>query len=367
MRKIIVAVMLLSLLITTVVLAGGPELKPYGFLKSDMVYTSAGVTSFGGNNLSAIQKATGEEIAALGFTAQHSRFGLKGCVGEELKVGGRLELDFFCGGFDTNARPRLRLAYAWVKKGNLQFRFGQQWDLFSPNFPTTNNVNGFLWYLGNRGFRRGQIQMRYKLPLEGVAPMLQLSIGEAAKEAADLGADNLAVMPMIQGRVCTKFMEKYKVGLYFAYASFEPDPDTDDDEYTATGFGVDFNMPFHKLFALKGEFNTGTNLNNCNLFNIAGSGAKDDDRKSMGLWMNVTTKPYDKLHLTLGYGMDKNQTDDLTAGTTEQNTIIYGNVNIPIDHGFSVAVELGRITTSLKDVDDDNAANVFNIHGKISF
>ena len=87
----------------------------------------------------------------------------------------------------------------------------------------------------------------------------------------------------------------------------------------------------------------------------------------MGLWVNVATKPYDKLHLTLGYWMDKNQTDDLTEGTNEHNSIIYRNINIPIDHGFSFAMELEKITTSFKDVDDDNAANVINFYGKISF
>jgi len=268
------------------------------------------VLSFNNANLSAPQLASGVDNAALGFTAQHTRFGLKGSVGEDVKVGGKIELDFYGGSFNTNMNPRLRLAYAWMTINNFEVRFGQQWDIFSPNNAKSNNTNANMWYAGNRGFRRGQIQLRYQMPMEGLNPMLQLSIGETTKEAtatslvynpadstyklqssSQLGADNLSCMPMIQGRLSAKLMEKHVIGAYFVYASYDPDPDADDDEYNTTGFGADFNLPFTKMLALKGEVNIGTNLNNCNMFNIAGSGAKDDDRKSLGLWFNAIVKP----------------------------------------------------------------------------
>jgi len=75
-----------------------------------------------------------------------------------------LKIDFFSAlGFDTNVNPRLRLAYASLAVNNFEFRFGQQWDLFSPLNPNTVNVNANLWYGGNLGFRRGQIQIGYKI------------------------------------------------------------------------------------------------------------------------------------------------------------------------------------------------------------
>jgi hypothetical protein len=383
-RTFLSVIVLLSFLITTA-FAGGPELKPYGFVKGEMVYATKGVLSFGGANLSAPQLASGVDNAALGFTAQHTRFGLKGGVGEDVKVGGKIELDFYGGRFDANIKPRLRLAYAWIKKNSLELRFGQQWDLFSPNNAKTNNTNGNMWYAGNRGFRRAQIQLHYQMPMDGLNPMLQLSIGETTKEAAatslvynsvdstyklqssaQLGADNLSGMPMIQGRLSAKLMDKHVIGAYFVYASYDPDPDADDDEYNTTGFGADFNLAFSKMLALKGEINMGTNLNNANLFNIAGSGKKDDDRKSLGLWFNAIVKPSDKLHAVLGFGMDKNQTDDLAAGSIEQNMVVYGDLIFPFEHGFSIAAELQSITTSIKD-GDDNSALIFNVSGKVTF
>ena len=156
MRKSLGLISLIILLIASTAIAGGPTLKPYGFVKGDMVYATAGVKSFGWTSLSSAQQATDYENPAIGFTAMHTRFGLKGVKGDDIKVGGRIELDFFGGSFDANIKPRIRLAYASVAKGNLELRFGQQWDLFSPVNASTNNTNGNMWYAGNRGFRRGQ-------------------------------------------------------------------------------------------------------------------------------------------------------------------------------------------------------------------
>jgi len=364
-----IIIFLLSLSVTSTLMAQDLELKPYGFIKGEMVYATKGVYSWGNPNnnyLSAPQIASGLDTAALGFTAQHTRFGLKGSTGEEIKAGGTIELDFHTGGFDANIKPRIRQAYAWVSKGNVEARFGQQWDIFSPINATTNNTNGNMWYAGNRGFRRGQIQMRFTIPAENFKPLLQVALCEATKEAAGLGADNMSAIPMIQSRFSVTTAKNFTVGGSFVYASYEPNPDVDDDEYSTTGLCADFNLPFCPKFALKGEVNYGTNLNNANLFNIAGNGAKDDDRKAMGLWFNINSKLSDKVSSVLGFGMDKNQTDNLADGAIEQNTVFYGDLILPIDHGFSIAIELESITTSVKNA-DSNSAIVFNVSGKIAF
>ncbi len=359
-------IILSCFLIVTTIIAGGLELKPYGFIKGDMVYTTEGILSFNAANLGAAQVANGVDNAALGFTAQHTRFGLKGSTGDDIKIGGRVELDFYWGSFDANARPRIRLAYASMAKGNLELRFGQQWDLFSPINATTNNTNGNMWYASNYGFRRGQIQLHYKMPMQNMAPILQISLGEATKEASGLGADNKAAFPMIQGRLSSKLLEKNVVGVYFVYAKFDPNPDINDDEYNTSGFGIDFNLPFSPLFALKGELNTGTNLNNANLFTTVGSGAKNDDRKSLGLWCNILSKPSSNVNFVLGFGLDKNQTDNLAAGAIEQNTAIYGDVIFPFGNGFSIALEIENISTKIKG-GDTNSALIFDLAGTVAF
>jgi len=368
MKKIIVLFACLPLIIF------GQEkenivVKPYGFFKGDMVYATGGVFSWGNpanNYLSAPQMASGIEDPAIGFTAQHSRVGLKVIKEGGIKIGGKLEVDFYCGAFDANGKPRIRQAYAFLIKENFEVRFGQQWDLFSPNNATTNNTNGNMWYAGNRGFRRAQIQLIYKLPGDNITPMLQVSAGEGAKEVAGLGPDNMAASPMFQGRLSAITKDKYVIGVYFVSAQFSPVPDTSKYDFNTTGYGADLTLPFHKYFALKGEVNYGTNLNNANLFNIAGSGSKDDNRESLGFWLNATSRITDHFHAVLGFGMDQNQTNDLAAGNRESNTVIYGDLIFPVQKGFSIALEVQNITTAIKD-GEDNSATVVNLSGKIAF
>jgi hypothetical protein len=346
----------------------GLELKPYGFVKGDGVYTSKGVLSFGNPNLTAPQIANGVDDAALGFTAMHTRLGFKGTFGEDIKVGGLIELDFFnSAGFNTNVNPRIRLAYASLSVDNFEFRFGQQWDIFSPLNANTNNTNGNLWFAGNLGFRRGQIQIHYKFPLKDIQPTIQLALAEAASDVSGLGNDNKAVLPMVQGRLSAKFLENKVIGVYFVYAKFSPNPDTSDFDYNASGFGADFTLPLHKYFELHGEVNTGTNLNNCNLFTIAGNGSKDHDRKNLGVWGNITSKIDDHFHLIIGGGLDKNQTDNLSNGAIEQNFVLYGNFNFPIVNGFSISLELGNISTTLEGIDEKNTAMYGFLSGKVGF
>jgi len=360
---------LFSLIINSSLFTQGLELKPYGFIKGDAVYSSKGVNSFGNPNLSSPQIANGVDEAAIGFTAKHTRFGLKGLFGDEVKVGGVIELDFFsANGFDANVNPRIRLAYASVAWDNLELRFGQQWDIFSPLNAITNNTNGNLWFGGNLGFRRSQIQMIYKIPAKEFQPMIQLALGEASREAGPgLGDDNKAVLPMVQGRFSTKFLENKTIGVYFVYAKFSPEPDTSDLDYNCSGFGADFTLLFNKYFELHGEVNMGTNLNNANLFTIAGNGKKNDNRKNLSIWANINSKIDEHFHLVIGGGLDKNQTDNLVNKDIEQNFVFYGDLIFPITKEFSIVLEIGNITTSINGADKDDSALVGILSGKVNF
>ena len=386
------------------------ELKPYGFVKGDMVYSTAGVYSWGNSalcNLSAPQFASGKDTAALGFTAQHTRFGLKGTVGEKTKAGGLIELDFYGGPFDANVRPRIRLAYSSIINGGFEARMGQMWDIFSPNNANTNNTNGNMWYAGNRGFRRAQLYLSYKGKMgEKLLPMIQATFGETAKEdyinGPQLGADNQAILPMIQARLSAKYEAKekvfYELGFSYVMAGYTErkgvieaagtvkDTLKSDLDLKTSGICVDFSMPFHKYFSILGEFNTGTNLNNANLFNVAGnySWKIDDstkavtasDKISMGFWLNATSKISDHFQVVIGYGMDKNNTEKMSVNAIEGNTVIYGDLVFPIKHGFSVALEFQNIKTTVATKVDANSkvtdrkdysANIINLSAKVVF
>ncbi len=131
--------------------------------------------------------------------------------------------------------------------------------------------------------------------------------------------------------------------------------------------------------------NSGTNLNNANLFNIAGNygyninpiaGNSVDDKKSLGVWLNAKSKVTDWLLVTIGYGMDQNKSDNFGVGNYESNSMIYSNFTLPIKHGFAIMLEYQNLNTSeVTGVDaegqitdtKDNKANVFGVAARISF
>jgi hypothetical protein len=378
------------------------EFTTYGFIKGDMFYATDGVYSWGNTDnkyITTPQFASGDEQSAISFTAQHTRLGLKGVTGEKVKVGGLVEIDFYNGPSDANLRPRIRLGYASVAKDGFEARFGQQWDLFSPNNANTINTNGNMWYAGNMGFRRAQIQLSYKMETDFIDPMIQVSVGEATRDAGgtgkfdNLGKDNLSGQPMLQARLSGKIDKKYVIGVSFAHAAFKElkgtvikvDTLAADFTFNTMGIGLDFNLPFDKYFSVAGELNTGTNLNNANLFSAAGNHyytldangkATEFDRKSMGMWLNVTSKVTDWMTLVVGFGMDENKSDHFKENAIEKNMVVYGDIVFPIKHGYSIALEVMNITTTIiTGVDEknqiteskDNKAMVIGLSGRVTF
>jgi hypothetical protein len=308
----------------------------------------------------------------------HSRFGLKGSVGEgDLKAGGLVELDFFAsGGFATNLNPRMRQAYAWIQAGNFGARFGQQWDIFSPVNASTANTNGNMWFTGNLGFRRAMIQLMYEMPLTGLTPKLQLGVAEAIPDGSGFGIDNLSGQPMIQGRLSATFMTNYCIGVGFMTATLTPEPDTSSYDYSASAYGIDFNLPFHSLFAVKGEASMGTNVRNVTMFSIAGMGNHELDKENMAVWLNATSHLHPMVVLVLGFGTDMNQAEDadFMVGNVKSNTAIYGDLIFPFHKYFSLTLEVESISTDYVTAMVNNApetetfsALVIMVSGKVTF
>jgi hypothetical protein len=373
---VVAAVLILGFAVSTPAMGGGLELKPYGFVKGDMVYASQTVVGFGAPGLRSAQIVPMEDddidSATLGFTAMHTRVGLSGTTGTDIVVGGKVEVDYFTSSsFITNLGLRMRQAYASFAKDNIEVRVGQQWDIFSPLNASTVNTNGNMWFAGNVGFRRAMVQGIYK----GEQVKVQAALCEGSVAGGSMMHDNNTVMPMFQGRVSGKFDEKYAVGGYFVYATFDPDQNTDDDDYNVTGFGADFAAKLSPKMSVKGEVNMGTNLANANLFTVAGAGMHDCDHKSMGFWANLCGKPSDKFNFVLGGGIDMNTSDDedMSPMDVEQNMVLYGDAIFPMGHGFSFCVEVASITTSFKEDDvndityDDESAFVIDFAGKVAF
>jgi hypothetical protein len=336
------------------------SVTPYGFVKADMYYVTGGeVASYGLPSLTCVSTATREDSGAtgIGFTAPHSRFGLRGETSvNDMPLGVRVELDFWVIAANANANPRMRLAYGWIEPlEGLTVQFGQQWDIFSPLHPTTNNTNANLWFNGNYSFRRPALMLQYTHDFEVLSAILQLSAGEAAKEDGEdgwIGADNLSGIPMIQGRAAVK-IEKIEVGVAGCYAAFGEDGDT-----TTTGVSVDATLPLHELFSFKGEFCYGENLHSANIFTKAGQ-----DPETYGLWANVLCAPLDRLQFVLGGGNEH----VIDAGDgIEDNMTVYGDVIVPIGSRFKVSGEYQWLSTSYVN-GDECTAGIVDIAATVTF
>ncbi len=362
-RKILSVVSLFLLALTA--FSDKPEFEPFGFVKGDMYYTLKGkAQSYGTQALTCVSTASENGGEGVSFTAQHTRFGLKGSAEfKGIPFGGLVSLDFFTVASNANVNPRMRQAYTWFKplKG-LDIRIGQQWDIFSPLNPTTNNTNANLWFNGNYGFRRAMIQVLYTIELEKMFHKIQISGGEGAKEVEGLGTDNLSGMPMLQTRLSSNLLNKIEIGVSGLYAAFYRDW-----EIEAAGFSVDLSAPLHKYFSLKGEYAFGQNLHNANIFTLGGNKTLEDTSEVMtsGYWYNATSKLTDFLHLTFGMGQEF-ITSDVEEGEIDMNSTIYGMLNIPIGKYFALAGEVQYIKTDRKDTEASEAA-IVDVSGKISF
>jgi hypothetical protein len=317
---------------------------------------------------------------AIGFTAQHSRFGFKGSgASGDITMGGQMELDFFVIAANANAKPRMRLAYGWVKPiSGLEIRAGQQWDLFSPLNPTTNNFNANLWYNGNYGFRRPQMTAQYEKDFGAVKPLVQVSVGETTREddlaisqktdstkavtvGTWLGSDNMSGVPMVQGRLAATFLKNMEAGVSGVYGVYGSGK-----EITTTGFSIDANLPLHKLFALKVEYAMGTNFNNANLFTVGGSGSATADVETNGFWVEAISKPHSFVNVVLGTGKES-VTSVVAPGIVEGNMTVYSDLIFPVGEFFSLALEYQMLSTAIKGQGDANVAHMIDIAGKVSF
>ena len=171
--------------------AGGFKLRLYGFLRADAIYDDSRMDSIRGPgyvrsedpDAPASVGAGGKDREALAFHPRATRVGLE-LEGPALDVlggletSGRLEIDFFGGGFSESREAlRLRLGYVKLSQGDLALTLGQDWDLIGPLRPSINLAQGILWGAGNVGDRRPQARLDWTPELGPGQLTLQVSAG----------------------------------------------------------------------------------------------------------------------------------------------------------------------------------------------
>ena len=303
----------------------------YGFVKLDMHYQDGGMNSIlapryakpGGGNLA--------------FTTMNTRFGFKwkgSEIGKGWKIAAQLEWDLFDGASANQMKFRTRHANFTLTKGKSNFLFGQFWDVFAPLGPTTLMTNGYLWQVGNLGFRRAQIRYTYSSG--------KIIFAASANDPTSAGA-RAKKMPIMEARVGLNLgaKGKIKIGVSGAYGKETNYGAGYETDVNIMGVCLDWNIPFGS-WAFKGEFTSGKNLKNflsrADVYNNV-IAREFEAKKVNSFWAQILYK-IKKYNFWAGYSFE-NLTEDgqFKAGDLQDASCIFAGVKLIAGGGVSIGLE----------------------------
>ena len=362
------------------------EVKPYGFLRLDMIYndsrTNNGqITMWTNPETGAANKK--KDDAELAIHPRLTRLGLnvKGGKLGNADITGNVEVDFQTTTNFSESRQAIRMRHAYLKltSGDFHLLAGQTWDIISPIFPSVNQ-DTLMWNAGNLGDRRPQLRLGYEpsfgagklsfvagLGLTGAVDGKNLDGPPTNTDERRDGED--AAMPNIQARVGASFKgfvekENIVVGVWGHTAKEElADGNTKagEDSWTSSSMGADFTIPVISLLTVRGEVWTGKNLSDFR--GGIGQGVNTTTYKeieSTGGWLELLCKLNPKFQASIGYTKDEPEEDDVTAtGKTENETWYVGGLYKP-GSGLAFGLEYINWKTEYKDNTDgdDNRINL---------
>jgi hypothetical protein len=238
---------------------------------------------------------------------------------------------------------RMRHAYGKVeflgddgKPGSMWLLLGQVSVLISPLYPDINH-DMVMWYAGNLGDRRAQVQLGWKLDAgEGatINPVVSFGLNDAilgssgGTGTASL-AGELAGSPNLQFRVAYKLdsknadgkvVDRTEFGLWIYQGRFEVTPASavaGNTKFDANCFGIDVHVAIDpKKMWLELEFYSGEGLGDIrgtagNVINSSG-----DSVAGTGLWVNFHMMLTDDLRLMVGFNSEDTDEDDIAVGGT---------------------------------------------------
>lgn len=346
---------------------GSSMIRFYGFARLDMIYSdsrqnNSQLPAFVRSEDPTAPVAIGSPANSDLFTMHPrlTRFGAD-FIGPNIerlgnaKVTGKLEIDFYGGGSESRANPRMR--HAWVKLAWDDFSIlgGQTSDVISPIFPVVN-PDFVMWGAGNLGDRRPQLRPEWTPKFGEGRFIVQGEVGlTGADDAQDLDPaanggfrdGEASGMPTLQGRIAYRhpLWEKkanVEVGVWAHYA--RENTDTPQGASGRQGFrseavGFDMTVPLYKdLLWAKGELWKGTNLTDVRGGILQGiNTVTGQEVRSEGGWFELGAKPAKWFTLHGGFSFDDPRDTDLAAGARAKNEIWYFALRglfDPVEIGF---------------------------------
>lgn len=353
--------------------------KLYGFVAAQVFWGSSKTRLYGGNNSTAAQSSVlngniGPENnnSWISFTPQNSRIGLDwtgSSVGQNVYIGGKLELDFLnilnTTNYGTSPIPRIRHFYfeLWGKEKEFKkwsVLAGQTWDLFSPLNTQSLSLGGNLWFQGNMGFRRPQIRFTYQHPWAN-NNVFKVALAAANPANTDDLIGNGGVDSGIPyGELLVEYDKKMKHGDLTVAVSGAAGRHRRNGNSWSNMYGVagSLSVPFHKFFKVSGEVQYGQDLGN--FLSYDGVGRRITD---IAAWGQVSSRWHKMFETNIGYGIDNSDRAKVPAGTgvanINRNQVYFANFKLyPVD-AFYWGVEYNYMRTGYKGNGTSDASVVF--------
>lgn len=335
------------------------EFEIYGYLKADASYdsqrTSPGTFAF------FVQPESGDgDDDAFNMTVRQTRLGiqLKSAVKENWNASGRLEIDFFGGGSETAANPRIRLANAVLTSDQWSFLAGQAYDVWNTVLPKTVNFatqgrHGSLWS------RRPQVHAAWKsqdfAAVVGLAHHIGLQdlfgddgLPSGIDYPLPLAQFNLIYTPDFPAGKAT-----FALGGHFGKEEFEVSPVLTSEEFTTSLAIFSFQVPVTSKFKFLGTVWTGENLGAFQGgIGYSINAAKNTEVQAGGGWVQFQYQLKPDLLTTFTYGIDDPRDADLNPGDRSLNQSFAANLFWTILPSTTLAFEYQYLLTDYLEMDD---------------
>lgn len=346
--------------------------KPYGYIKVDVISDSSRTNSTDSPTFVLQENPGFKDDKQFSITARQTRIGttITGQPIGEATSTGRIEVDFYgTAANETKAGLQLRQAYWQLTYPTWNVLAGQTWEPISPIFPTTINYP-YLALSGNLGHRKPMVRYErvdtvakdtsFQTDLAVVRGLGSGPTASLDDEASDSGwpaieaREGLTFPTAISKRLTT-------VGLSGHVGQEEYDPTAGvppvvtsyrGAEYMTYSGNLDWTVPVAARWDWKGEFFRGRNLDG--YMGGIGQGVNTTLGKpidSTGGWSQVSFRPAPKWCAGVGYGIDKPDSDDLSAGTPtspnrSRNSTYFTNVTYNINDRTQIGLEFSYMKTS---------------------
>jgi len=348
----------------------------YGYVKVDAAYDTSRV-SVGDYARWVESEQLNRNDDEFNLTANETRVGLRlrGPESERFRSSSQVEIDFYGGGAENSASPRLRQANVTLEWPHLGLGVlgGQANDVISPLWmPRVNFSPG--WWQGNIGFRRPQIRLTKSFSLsEDVELKLEAAavrtIGETFTTPRDSffdpGAD--AGFPTVQGRVSLRFPGLGRLPTTIGFSGHWGEEEHDFTNFTHSvqtrtrSANMDVTLPFTPWFKLQGEGYLGYDLDAY----LGGIGQGIDGKLvepiyDRGGWAAATFGPFGRWLFNMGYGIDSVRKSDVSAypnpaaDSRIENWVAFGNAYYSLNANLQLALELSRMRTAYKSAASGN-------------